>query len=101
MKLALSALAQCGELDAVVIHSLDMCLYQASVRRHGEDVWIATEQGPLLTTRSLLAMQQQLASLQATVFLLRQQSAYDEMVGAAEKTDNTLEVPLQMPPLCG
>ncbi len=94
MKKPLSTLEQYFEFDAVVIHSLDMCLYQASVRVDGQDIWVATEQGQLLKTNSLIAMQKHLANLNTKQYLLRQQSAYDEMVGGPLKVDNTLEVPI-------
>ncbi|HAT41256.1 MAG TPA: hypothetical protein DCS87_05955 [Rheinheimera sp.] len=94
MKKPLSTLEQYFEFDAVVIHSLDMCLYQASVRLDGQEIWVATEQGQLLKTNSLIGMQKQLANLKTKQYLLRQQSAYDEMVGGPSKIDNTLEIPL-------
>ncbi len=94
MKKPLSTLEQYFQFDAVVIHSLDMCLYQASVRVDGQDIWVATEQGQLLKTNSLIAMQKHLAHLNTKQYLLRQQSAYDEMVGGPLKVDNTLEVPI-------
>ncbi len=94
MKKPLSTLEHYFELDAVVIHSLDMCLYQASVRVDGQEIWVANEQGQLLKTNSLVGMQKHLANLKTKQYLLRQQSAYDEMVGGPLKVDNTLEVPI-------
>lgn len=94
MKKSLSTLEQYFQLDAVVIHSLDMCLYQASVRLDGQDIWVTDERGQLLKTHSLIGMQQQLQHLKTKQYLLRQQSAYDEMVGGPSKIDNTLEIPL-------
>ena len=97
MKKPLSVLEQYFALDALIIHSLDMCLYQASVRVNAGDkteILLCDERGKLLKTHSLLQMQKLCSQLPVRQQLLRQYSAYDEMVGGPAKTDNRLEVPL-------
>ena len=81
--------------EKLVIHSLDLSLYQASVVINGEEHFLADKQGALLRTRSLLDMQRLCAPLEAKSQVLRQQSAYDEMIGGpAKAADNALEVRL-------
>jgi len=96
MKKPLSTLEQYFALDTLIIHSLDMCLYQASVRvdANSPELLICDDHGKLLRTHSLIEMQKRCSNLKVGQQLLRQQSAYDEMVGGPVKTDNTLEVPL-------
>jgi len=97
MKKPLATLEQYFSLDTLVIHSLDMCLYQASVRIDAadtEEFFICDAQGKLLRTHSLVEMQKLCRKLKVRRQVLRQQSAYDEMVGGPLKGDNTLEVPI-------
>jgi hypothetical protein len=96
MKKSLSTLSQYFSLDTLIIHSLDMCLYQASVliEADGEECWICDNNGKLLKTHSIIEMQKHCSVLKVKQQRLRQRSAYDEMVGGPTKCDNTLEVPL-------
>jgi hypothetical protein len=49
-----------------------------------------------LRSANLVELQKQLQNISAEQAVLRHTSAYDEMIGAAEKTShNTLEVPLK------
>ncbi len=98
MKKPLAVLEKYFVLDTLIIHSLDMCLYQASVRIDAsaaqQEILICDEQGKPIRTHSIIEMQKLCRQLKVKQQRLRQQSAYDEMIGGASKIDNTLEVPL-------
>lgn len=82
-------------IDKLVIHSLDLCLYQASVVIDNEEHMICDDRGQLLRSHSLIEMQKLCRNLKVKARVLRQESAYDEMVGGPEKDEgNRLEVPL-------
>ncbi|MEQ8265202.1 DUF6482 family protein [Pseudohaliea sp.] len=81
----------------VVVESVDLSLYIASIEFEGERVLLIGEDGKPLKTRNLLAMKELLAPLAAWPSVLRQRSAYDEMCGQSwAPADNTLEVPLDV-----
>lgn len=95
MKLALKNLQSLQPIEKLVIHSFECSLYQASVRRNGEDVFITDQQGRLLRSRSVLEMQAHFRDLEVVSMVLRQTTPYDEMIGQPLRTgDNALEVPL-------
>jgi hypothetical protein len=78
-----------------VIESVELSLYLALAELDGEEVLIADSRGALLKRHSLGAMKQALAPLSIQRLVLRQRSAYDEMVGHSHApADNTLEVEL-------
>lgn len=81
-------------VEKLVFHSLDQSLYNLSAVVNGREEMITNEQGERLVTRSLLEMQKQVAHINAKRRVLRQQSAYDEMVGGPAKVSNQLEIPL-------
>ena len=95
MAISLSKLEKFFYLDKLVVHSLDLSLYQVSVEVDGQAHFITDDKGTLLRAFSVLELQKKCANLKANKWVLRQQSAYDEMVGAPiRQQDNTLEVPL-------
>ena len=95
MTIRLSKLKKYFVVDKLIVHSIDLSLYQASAIIEGEEHYITDERGVLLKSRSLVDFQKQLAGIAATVTVLRHTSAYDEMVGGSEKGEsNALEVPL-------
>lgn len=97
MKATRSQLEQMQPLDKVIIHSLDLALYQASVISQSQEFYLADEQGRLIRSRCTLDMQGHFRGLEFKQMVLRHQSAYDEMLGMPERTDsNALEVPLAM-----
>lgn len=95
MKITLQQLQNSVGLTRVVVHSLDFSIYIAYAL-FGEDAFLVTEaDGQPLRTSNLTAMKQRLADVAAPGLYLRQQSAYDEMVGQPVRAgDNTLEIPL-------
>jgi hypothetical protein len=95
MKITLQELADFGVIDKLVIESVDLSLYIARAVVAGEERLIADRHGATLKTRNLLEMKQQLAGLDVAQLVLRQRSAYDEMVGQPQwDCDNALEVGL-------
>lgn len=95
MAISLSKLEKFVYLDKLVVHSLDLSLYQVSVEVDGQEHFITDDEGKLLRAFSVVELQKKCANLKANKWVLRQQSAYDEMVGAPiRQQDNTLEVPL-------
>lgn len=97
MKLALATFAGLADPCAVTIHSLDQALYQATVCHNGVEKLLLDETGRTLRRHSLQAMREALQGMPVSSLVLRQQSAYDEMVGQPRReTDNALVVPLSL-----
>jgi hypothetical protein len=95
MRITIGQLRQQVHIEKIIIHSLDLCLYQASALVNGVERMVTDKHGKLLRSFNLLEMQALLETLPAAHVVLRQQSAYDEMVGQPARTDaNTLEIPL-------
>ncbi|MBC7005255.1 hypothetical protein BIZ37_22055 [Photobacterium sp. BZF1] len=96
MAMTLSKLEKYFYIDKLVIHSLDLSLYQVSVVVDGEEHFVTDEKGCFLRAFSIVELQKQCRRLKAKQQVLRQQSAYDEMVGQPVRgSSNLLEVPLK------
>lgn len=96
MKISLTKLEKCVAIDKLIIHSLDLCLYQASVIIEGDEYFVCHDNGNFLRSHSLIDIQKYCKNLKAKEAVLRQESAYDEMIGASSKREsNALEVPLK------
>lgn len=84
-----------GEPLQVIIDSYEGGIYQAFHCQGDTERLIWLDEDTPLKTRSLIEMRDQLDPLRPTAMFLRQQSAYDEMVGLpARAADNTLMVPI-------
>ena len=95
MTIAISKLEKYFVVEKLVFHSVDLSLYQASAFIDGQEHFITDNKGALLRSRSLVELQKQLREVSANESVLRHTSAYDEMIGGAEKpATNALEVPL-------
>ncbi len=93
MSMPLSKLEQFFYFDKLVIHSLDLALYQVSVVVDGKEHFVTDDKGKFLRSHSILELQKQCRNLKANKQVLRQQSAYDEMVGQPSRNNtNELEV---------
>ncbi|MDA0131846.1 DUF6482 family protein [Vibrio harveyi] len=96
MSMPLSKLEKFFYIDKLVIHSLDLALYQVSVLVDGEEHFVTDDKGKFLRAHSILELQKQCRHLKAKQQVLRQQSAYDEMVGQRSRSGtNELEVLLK------
>lgn len=94
MKRSLSSLRR-RPIERLVIESVDLSLYIAHAEVDGRSYLLTDDSGAILKTHNLLAMKERLAGLEAVERVLRQRSAYDEMVGSTVAAgDNTLEVRL-------
>lgn len=95
MKITMRELRKHKAIEKVIIHSLDMCLYQASAIVEGKEYYLADKQGKLLRSFNILEFQAMFQGLPVGNVVLRQQSAYDEMVGQPiRQQSNAIEVPL-------
>lgn len=93
MSIPLSKLEKFFYVDKLIIHSLDLALYQASVVVDGKAQFITDDNGIFLRAHSLIEMQKKCKNIKANKQVLVHQSAYDEMVGLPEgKRDNQLDV---------
>ena len=98
MKISLQQLKRLEGVDKLIIHALDLSLFQASVVIEGQEYYIADAAGRLLRSHNKLELQALLQDVVAAKVVLRHQSAYDEMVGQPPRLgDNTLEVDLGNP----
>ncbi|PSW09383.1 hypothetical protein C9J01_20875 [Photobacterium rosenbergii] len=96
MTMPLSKLEKYFYIDKLVIHSLDLSLYQVSVVIDDEEHYVTDDKGQFLRAFSIVELQKQCRKLKAKQQVLRQQSAYDEMVGQPSRdSSNLLEVPLK------
>ena len=94
MKITLDDLCK-REVEQLVIESVDLSLYIALAVVDGATCLVVDNKGRSLKTRNLLNMKRLLAGIRAETWLLRQRSAYDEMIGhSAQASDNVLEVPM-------
>ncbi len=98
MKISIDEFAALRHAVAVVIHSLDPALYQVTVAIEGQERLLVGSDGRPLRSRSLAQLRDVLARFPVASLMLRQQSAYDEMIGQAPREGpNILEVPLALP----
>lgn len=94
MKVTLADAIKENRVDRLIVHSIEQSLYQAAVEVSGQEHMLCDEQGQLLKANALLDMLKLCQAVQTPVRVLRQQSAYDEMIGCDEKGDTLLEIPL-------
>ena len=101
VKLKLKEIRQKSGIDRFVIESVDLSLYIAFVQIDGVEHLIADNTGKPLKTTNLLSMQRQIKQFGQVESVLRQRSAYDEMVGRPSQVaaDNTMEISLGSQPL--
>lgn len=101
MKLQLSKLKGRSDIERFIIESVDLSLYIAFAQIDGDEHLLADNKGKVLKTTNLLSMQRHVKPFGAIDCVLRQRSAYDEMVGKPPATsgDNTMELSLGSQPL--
>lgn len=94
MAIKLSELKNHQPLQKVIVHSLEMALYQVSVMINNVEYYVTDDKGDFIRGLSPLHIQKRFEHLSYLQMLLRHTSAYDEMCGQSEKkTSNMLEVP--------
>ena len=97
MTLDFEQFAQLEQPVPVIIHSLDQALYQVTLLIDGEEYLLLENAGRPFRRHSLGKVRKALQNLPVASLTLRQQSAYDEMIGQPNREGpNTLEVPLSL-----
>lgn len=87
-------------IEKLVICSLEQALYQPVAVIGGAEFTIWETEQKRLSSRNLTRLRELFAEFDIGETVLRQESAYDEMVGAPPKcASNRLEVPLGKIPL--
>lgn len=82
-------------IEKVIVHSIDLALYQVSILKDGEEVLLADKKNRPLKAHSTLAIEALFEGYQVDEMVLRHESAYDEMVNQpAKMASNRMEVPL-------
>jgi predicted mannosyl-3-phosphoglycerate phosphatase (HAD superfamily) len=90
----LSKLEKYFVVEKLIFHSLELALYNVSAVVEGKEYMVTDEKGDRLKHYNVIELQKRLSKVKAQQQVLRQTSAYDEMVGGSEKVSNILEVPL-------
>jgi hypothetical protein len=97
MALSIADFSRLEQPVHVVIHSLDRALYQVTVLLEGQEQLLVESPGRPFRHHNLQQVREMLHTLPVASITLRQQSAYDEMIGQpAREEANTLELPLSL-----
>lgn len=99
MKISFEEFAQCAEPVDVIIHSLEQALYQVTLVIDQQERLLVENDGKTFRRHSLQQVREALQTMPVLSLRLRQQSAYDEMVGQpVRESSNALDVPLSLDP---
>ena len=83
------------KIQKLAIISIEQALYQASVVIEDEEHLVWENDKAILRSRNLISLRQLFEKLEVDEVVLRQESAYDEMIGQPSKdSNNRMEVPL-------
>ena len=86
------------DIQKLVICSLEQALYQAVVVIDDEEHVVWKDNKQCLRSRNLTSLRECFGHLGINEVVLRQESAYDEMIGAPSKqASNRMDVPLGAP----
>ena len=97
MTLSFSEFSVLDEAVPVIIHSLDQALYQETVEREGREYLLVENNERTFRRHSLNEIREALRNMPIASLVLRQRSAYDEMIGQVPReAENTLEIPLSL-----
>jgi hypothetical protein len=80
MKITLKEFSKWAEKVPIIVHSIDMVGYQATVVINGDEHLLTDKNGKPLRHQSLMHMRKALASMPVATMTLRHESAYDEMI---------------------
>ena len=92
-KISLDQLTGVADRGTLVLESMQNALYQAYFELDGE-TFVITDNGAPVRAFSVGKMYERLGGFRFHKALLRQNSAYDEMIGQPMRDSNTLVVPL-------
>lgn len=97
MKISLKELRRKPGPFEAIAHSIEGALYTVNVVVGGAEYRLVGDDGKTLTRRSIMHVREMLEGIELTKLILRQVSAYDEMIGQAPReSPNTLEVPVSL-----
>jgi len=97
MKMSFSEFSVLNVAVPVIIHSLDQALYQVTVEREGREYLLVENNERTFRRHSLNEIREALRNMPIASLVLRQRSAYDEMIGQVPReAENTLEIPLSL-----
>lgn len=97
MKIKLQDFRRTADPMTAVVYSLDRSIYQVFLRTPAGEALLLEDDGSVFRRRNLQSVREALRDLPVTSLVLRQHSAYDEMIGHPPKEqDNLLELPLSM-----
>ena len=95
MALTIKEFTRLAQPARVIIHSLDRALYQVTVVIDGQEQLLIVDSGRPFRSHNLQHVRETLQVMPVASITLRQQSAYDEMIGQpAREEENTLELPV-------
>lgn len=93
MAITLIDLRRTEYVEKIVIHSLDLSLYQASAWIDGKEQFVTDNTGKMVRSFNILDFQKMFRGINYGKMTLRQTSAYDEMVGHTYSAgNNAMEV---------
>ena len=99
MKIFLGELFNVGGAVKGVVHSIEGSIYRLSVVVDGREMRVLDRDGNAFRRRSIQEVREALQGTGVERLVLRQQSAYDEMIGQSVRLeDNTMEVQLARVP---
>lgn len=97
MKKSFKEIQQQGRSVSAIVHSVDQALYQVTLRIDGAEHLLVENNGKTFRRHSLNEVREALSVLPIEAAILRQTSAFDEMIGQPLRAgDNALEVPLSL-----
>ena len=97
MALTIEEFTRLEQPARVIIHSLDRALYQVTVVLQGQEQLLIDGSGRPFRSHNLQQVRETLQAMPVASITLRQQSAYDEMIGQpAREEANTLELPVSL-----
>ena len=97
MALTIEEFTQLEQPARVIIHSLDRALYQVTAVLQGQEQLLIDGSGRPFRSHNLQQVRETLQAMPVASITLRQQSAYDEMIGQpAREEANTLELPVAL-----
>ena len=97
MALTIEEFTRLEQPAQVIIHSLHPALYQVTVVLHGQEQLLVDGSGRPFRSHNLQQVRETLQAMPVASISLRQQSAYDEMIGQpAREEANTLELPVSL-----
>ena len=93
MTVSIQDLHHLKTIPKLIFHSLDCALYQVSVMTPDGEQMVTDSKGRLLRSHNLISLQAMFNDFPVQQQVLRQQSAYDEMVNQPRRSgSNQLEV---------